>query len=335
MTNIAAWFAGYDDPIAVSIVAILAMMLLLGSIGIGLARRRAKRDAAERDRLRANLAALEEARRQLSETANSLQDALVAAVTANHAKEKFLGMVGRELRKPLNTVIGFSDLMRQEKLGPLGNENYVDYAENIYETGARLLSIIGDVLDMAKADSGQIVLVDEEIDLRILVHKALQIVEETAAHGRLVLTEKFEPDLPLLRGDERRIRQILLNLLTNAIKFTPAGGGVTVSASRAEQGLVIAVSDTGIGMAPEHLPIALEYFGQIDNMAARKHDGAGVGLPLSKQLVELQGGTLSIDSTPGAGTTVTVTFPAERLIELSVPHEAARAEGRRAARAQP
>ncbi len=335
MINITVWLTGYDDPTVVIIVGVLAIFVLLGSIGAGLALRRSRRDTAERDRLRDNLVALEEARRQLSETENSLQDALVAAITANHAKEKFLGMVGRELRKPLNTVIGFSDLLRQEKLGPLGNENYVDYAENIYETGAHLLSIIGDVLDMAKADSGEMTLVDEEIDLRILVHKALQIVEETAAHGRLLLTEKFDSDLPMLRGDERRVRQILLNLLTNAIKFTPAGGGVTVSASRGQRGLAISVSDTGIGMAPEHIPIALEYFGQIDNISTNKQEGAGIGLPLSKQLAELQGGTLSIDSAPGTGTTVTVTFPAERLIETNGPREAARTRERWAERTRP
>jgi signal transduction histidine kinase len=199
--------------------------------------------------------------------------------------------------------------------GPAGDSRYVEYAKNIFDSGSHLLGLINDVLDFSKLEAGRFELQEEPVDIAKTVAETLNMMGQQAEKSGLRLIADVPPRLPYLRADERRIRQILINLLSNAIKFTPDGGELRVSASCTDSGIVISVSDTGIGMAEEDIPKALDRFGQIDSRLSRKYDGTGLGLPLSKRLVELHGGTLEIDSAVGAGTTVTIRFPPARAIE--------------------
>jgi len=177
------------------------------------------------------------------------------------------------------------------------------------------LALINDVLDFAKIDAGRLELADDEIDIPELFDAALRMVKSAADEAGLTLhSEIAASGLPRLRGDHRRVKQILLNLLSNAIKFTPGPGTVTISARQEAGGVVLTVADSGIGIASDDLDRALEPFGQIDHSLARAYEGTGLGLPLSKQLMELHGGSLQLASESGVGTTVTVSFPAERLI---------------------
>jgi signal transduction histidine kinase len=201
-----------------------------------------------------------------------------------------------------------------EIFGPLGDARYRDYARTIRHSGTHLLDLINDVLDFSKIEAGRLELADDMIDVNAAIDEALRMVENQAASGKVNLAARIDGELPLVTADARRVRQVLLNLLSNAVKFTPPAGEVVVSASADPGGLAIAVADTGIGMAPDDIPKALERFGQIDTRLARKYEGTGLGLPLSLRLMELHGGTLAIDSALGRGTTVTVTFPATRVV---------------------
>jgi signal transduction histidine kinase len=259
---------------------------------------------------------IEAAKRELESTAAQLQRALVAADAANYAKSQFLATMSHELRTPLNAVIGFAELLKNETLGPVGCEQYRNYAADIFNSGKHLLGMINDILDLAKLDSGHLELSEEVVDLKEAVNACLRIVEPQAEKAQVRLSAALEAHLPRLRADSRRLKQILINLLSNAVKFTPEGGSITVSAACCDGGVVLRVADTGIGIAPEDMPTALARFGQIDSAFSRKYEGSGLGLPLVKQLVELHGGTLSIESEVGVGTIVSVFFPAERVITL-------------------
>jgi len=232
------------------------------------------------------------------------------AERADRAKSSFLATMSHELRTPLNAVIGFSQIIEQGMFGPQP-ARYREYATLIRRSGEHLLTIINDILDIAKLQSGKTELRLESSALAPIIDEAVRLVAPRAETAGLTLVQDIAPGLPAVRVDLTRIRQVLLNLLSNAIKFTPAGGTVTVTARAWEGAVEIAVSDTGIGMSEADIPKALEPFGQISNAMTRAHEGTGLGLPLSKSLVELHGGQFSIVSTPGAGTTVTVTLPAE------------------------
>lgn len=235
--------------------------------------------------------------------------------SANRSRSEFLAHMSHELRTPLNAIIGFAEIIKDQLFGPVGQEQYVEYAQDIYDSGHMLLSLINDILDMAKIESGKRALAEGLVDVDQAVQSVMRLMAVRANEGKITLRAEHVPFLPRLRGEERALKQILTNLLSNAVKFTPSGGKVTLDAHVDDQGrLVVSVQDTGIGIAPEDVSTALMPFGQIDSALNRQHEGTGLGLPLTKALVELHGGTLQLDSTPGHGTTMTVVFPADRTI---------------------
>jgi signal transduction histidine kinase len=301
--------------LAVAVTAVTLIIIVLSLAGSVIDHHLAERKVQEMDRLRRDVAELEEIKLELETTGADLKKALDSAAASNRAKSQFLATMSHELRTPLNSVIGFAELLGIEIHGELGDPRYREYATSIRDSGAHLLALINDVLDFAKIDAGRLELAEDEIDIPELFVASLRMVKSAAAEAGLVLCDKIaDAELPRLRADQRRIKQILLNLLSNAIKFTPGPGTVTIAARREAGTVVITVADTGIGIAADDLDKALEPFGQIDNRLARAYEGTGLGLPLSKQLMEVHGGSLRLDSTPGVGTTVTLTFPAERIM---------------------
>jgi signal transduction histidine kinase len=299
--------------LAMAVAAVTMLIIAFGFAGSLVDQRFAVRATREAERLRAHVVELEAMKNALQATASDLQAALGAAAAANQAKSQFLATMSHELRTPLNAIIGFSDILGSESFGPLGNPRYQDYARNIADSGRHLLGLINNVLDISKLDAGHLELQEETLNIADIARGAMRMVEIQAAGAGVRLCDQLEGSLPELRGDARRMRQILLNLLSNAVKFTPQGGEVRVSARRLGSGLAVVVADTGIGIAAEDIPRALQRFGQIDSSLSRLYEGSGLGLPLAKRLVELHGGSLELASTLGAGTTVTLLFPAERL----------------------
>jgi signal transduction histidine kinase len=235
------------------------------------------------------------------------------AELASRSKTEFLANMSHELRTPLNAVIGFSDVLSGELFGQLGDRRYREYARDIRDSGMHLLKLINDVLDVAKIEHGTVEIADELVDVSAVVESCVRLMRERAGAAGVSLSVNLQPLLPTLRADSRRLKQILINLLSNAVKFTQAGGRVTVEAAVEQRGFRIAVSDTGIGIAAEDLETALRPFGQIDSRLARKYQGTGLGLPLTKAMAELHGGALELVSTPGQGTIATVWLPPDRI----------------------
>ncbi|HXJ00314.1 MAG TPA: ATP-binding protein [Micropepsaceae bacterium] len=250
----------------------------------------------------------------------------IGAETANRMKSEFLAHMSHELRTPLNAIIGFSEVIKRSMFGPL-NERYRDYAADIFSSGTHLLKLINEILDLSKLEAKQAELYEETVDLAAIIHACLHLVEPQAQRGKIQLRSVIARDLPLIRADDRRMRQILINLLSNAVKFTPEGGHVGVAASITKEGVRIAVKDTGIGIAPDQIPHALESFRQIDSKISRKHEGTGLGLPLTKHLVELHGGRLTIESQIEIGTTVTCFLPATRIVQATIVSASERVAG--------
>ena len=250
------------------------------------------------------------------------EDALRAtkeeAELANRSKSEFLANMSHELRTPLNAIIGFSEILSNELMGPIGRQQYKEYASDIHHSGTHLLALINDILDLSKIEAGKSDLQPEIIALGDIVVSALRIVHERATDAGVRLETETPPDLPPLFADERAMKQILLNLLSNAIKFTPAEGCVTVRTEIDDTGGInLSVSDTGIGIAEEDIPTAMTPFRQVDNSLSRKYEGTGLGLPLVRSLAELHEGRLELTSTVGIGTTATVHFPASRVVSES------------------
>jgi PAS domain S-box-containing protein len=233
---------------------------------------------------------------------------------ANRAKSEFLANMSHELRTPLNAILGFSEVIRDRVFGH-AHEKYFEYAHDIFSSGRLLLGLIDDILDIAKVEAGRMELYEEAVDISWVVDEVVQLVRHNADMAKLRLAASVAEDLLAIRADERKLKQILLNLLSNSIKFTPAGGLVTLTARVNDEGdLLLEVSDTGIGIPPDMIKRALEPFGQIASPFSRGHAGTGLGLPLAKSLAELHGGSLSLASKAGHGTTVAVTVPKERFL---------------------
>ena len=254
---------------------------------------------------------------KLRESEAQYRRAAFEAARANSTKSEFLAHMSHELRTPLNAIIGFSEIVTGELFGPIERRRYVEYAQDIHSSGVHLLSIINDILDLAKIEAGRRELTDNVVFLHDAAAAALLLVRGRAENGEISLVNKIVPgSVPLLQADERAIKQMLLNLLSNAVKFTPKGGRITIGAElRADGSLAASVSDTGVGIAPENIPRALAPFGQIENAAARATaEGTGLGLPLVKSLMELHEGTLELESEVGKGTRATIVFPPNRVL---------------------
>ncbi len=261
--------------------------------------------------------------RDTSERKRALDDLVAAkdvADRANRAKSAFLAAMSHELRTPLNAIIGFSEVIRSGALGTDAGPRVVDYSKHIEESGKHLLSLINDILDLSKAEAGRMTLLEDYIRPADVAADSLRMVGAQGT-GKAALDISVPGDLPYLYGDKRRVRQILINILANAFKFTEAGGRVTLMAgldpgdgNGAGRGdLLFVVKDSGIGMSSDEILVALEPFRQVDSRLSRKYEGTGLGLPLTKHLMELHEGRLEIASEPGIGTTVTMRFPAARL----------------------
>ena len=300
-------------------LAVGVALTTLVILGIGLAssivdQRLAAASMREAGRLRATVGQLEETQRRLEATTKDLTVALEAAASGDRAKSQFLATMSHELRTPLNAIIGFAEFIGTDLCGPLTDKQRA-YIGDIHHAGTHLLELVNDVLDLSRVDARHLVLDEDVVDLGESVDGAIEMVRLRAEEAGIALRGSVAGDLPLVRADPRRLRQVLLNLLSNALKFTPKGGAVTLTAERRGADITIAVADTGIGMAPEHISIALAPFGQVDNRFARRYEGTGLGLPLVKRVVELHGGRLAIDSALGRGTTVSVLLPAGRIID--------------------
>lgn len=249
---------------------------------------------------------------EMSMAQKALEEARQQADEANKSKSEFLANMSHELRTPLNAIIGFSEVMREEVFGPIA-ENYKEYADSIHTSGRHLLDLINDILDLSKIEAGRIELTEESTDVGKMLKSCQNLLMERAQSAGLTLKTAINPALPHILIDSRRVKQIILNLLSNSIKFTESGGEVTMKATiDAQNRMVISVSDTGIGMSEEEIPIAMEKFGQIDGELARKHQGTGLGLSIARSLAEVHGGSLNLTSKKGVGTTVTIYLPSSR-----------------------
>ena len=235
-----------------------------------------------------------------------------AAEFANRTKTQFLANMSHELRTPLNAILGFSEVIQKEMFGPVAPK-YLDYAHDINSSGRHLLALVNDVLDLSKLEAGKLELHEQQFSLPELVEECLTLVRARAEAGRVNLIAALPQTTPALKADRRAVKQLLLNFLSNAVKFTPDGGEVRVEVE-VQNGLTLSVVDSGIGMTASEIDVALAPFGQIDSHLARKHDGTGLGLPICRALMELHGGVLGVKSTPNAGTTLSAWFPPARVV---------------------
>lgn len=242
----------------------------------------------------------------------ALMKAKEEAEAASRAKSTFLATMSHELRTPLNAILGFAELIEKQLVGPVP-ERYVAYAHDIHTSGSHLLDLVNDVLDISKLEAGKVELHESDFDARELVTEVTDYFGNLAEASEISYRTAL-PALPVLHADKRLPKQVLLNILSNAFKFTSAGGAVTLTASRMRRaGLDITVCDTGIGMSGPEIEVALMPFGQVDSMIARNRKGTGLGLPIARSLVMLHGGELRVDSTPRVGTRVTITLPEFRI----------------------
>ncbi len=244
---------------------------------------------------------------------------LEAAEAASRSKSNFLAMMSHELRTPLNAILGFSEIMQRRMFGPIGSDRYAGYVEDIHHTAQHLLSVITDILDLSKAEVGRLTLHEQEVDLFAVLDQCFRLLRDRAAENGLRLSlEAADDGRPVMRLDPTLIKQVVINILGNAIKFTPAGGSVSGRLARGHDGSwLMTFTDTGIGIAEADLPRIVEPFVQVESAFVQKHGGAGLGLPLVKKIAELHGGSIAISSRLGAGTTVVVRIPPERLARMA------------------
>lgn len=283
-----------------------------------------KQKEAERqravERLHVTIAELEDREEKLSLLARKYEVAMTRAEAANQAKSEFLANMSHELRTPLNAINGFSEIMAGELFGPLGDQKYKGYAGDILKSGQHLLSLINDILDMAKIEAGKLTLHYEAVSLKEIVGDATRLmrgkIEEAGL--RLVVDAK---DIPQIEADHRGLKQVVLNLISNAVKFTPEGGEIVVALSQLDDDRVqVSVTDTGIGIAPEDLARLARPFEQVEGQHSKTTQGTGLGLALTKSLIELHGGELIMESEPGRGTTVRFDLPIQRPIGQPQAH---------------
>ncbi|MFQ5763850.1 MAG: PAS domain-containing sensor histidine kinase [Rhodospirillales bacterium] len=285
---------------------------------------RKKEAEASARRLAEAEAALDDAKKALTEAESGRADAETAlahaeaakarAESANHAKSDSLAVLSHELRTPLNSILGFASIIEAQMFGPAGSERYVGYATDIRKSGEHVLSVINDILDLSKIEAGRMELDEEPVDLLAVMIDATNLFLERASALGITLKTALPQDLPVLNADGRLIKQMLINLVSNALKYTPQGGWVELSAERNEKGgITLAVADTGIGIAPEdvsRIPKPFQTSGKPIHESIR---GTGLGLPLVKSLIELHGGTFRLESTPDSGTVVSLSFPPARV----------------------
>ena len=250
----------------------------------------------------------------------ALLEAKEQAEIASKAKSEFLANMSHELRTPLNAIIGFAEFIVQQPLGPLGHARYAEYIRDIGRSGTHLLEIINDMLDVARIEAGKAELDEQDVRIAETLAEGAKIRARQIERARLTLAIDVAPPAPVLRADARALRQILLNLISNAVKFTPEGGTITVGVRRASApdggggGVALSVADTGIGIAADDIPKLMKPFAQVHNVYKRKYQGAGLGLTLVRSFAELHGGTVKLESAPGHGTTVTVALPEGRVV---------------------
>jgi signal transduction histidine kinase len=253
--------------------------------------------------------------KQLKQQFSELEKAKDVAESANRAKSQFLANISHELRTPLNAIIGFSSILMNQLFGPLGDQKYWEYSKDINESGTHLLDIINDILDLSKAEAGKLSMNFEEVHIGKSINKCITILAERAEKNKVTIVADVPKMLPPIIADRLRFIQILLNIMSNAIKFTKPDGKVTITARSKEVSgeithFIITIQDTGIGMSRADMDKALQSFGQVDSGLNRKYEGTGLGLPLTKKLMELHHGSIEFESEVGSGTTVFLTFPA-------------------------
>lgn len=243
------------------------------------------------------------------------QSARIEAELASKVKSEFIANMSHELRTPLNTVIGFSKLLVEHERRKLPDDEIVEYAQLINDAAAHLLAVINDILDISKIQSGRYTLDAREINIDEILQAAIASFRVAAQDAGVSINLKLSMDLPPIRGDTVKFRQIFTNLISNAVKFTPATGSITIEALRGNDGgVTVIVSDTGIGMSEQEILVALTPFGQVDGSRARWREGTGLGLPIAKALVELHGGRLEIRSAKGIGTEVAIILPSRHAV---------------------
>jgi two-component system cell cycle sensor histidine kinase PleC len=257
---------------------------------------------------------------ELEQSKSISDEARLRAEAANIAKSRFLAQMSHELRTPLNAILGFSEVMKAEIFGAHAVPVYKDYAGDIHSSGVHLLNLINEILDLSRIEAGRYELNEEAVSLARVVEDCHHLLKLRAGNRGITIHEMFEPDMPRLWADERAVRQICLNLLSNAIKFTPQAGEIWLKVGwTASGGQYMSVKDTGPGIPEDEIPIVLASFGQGSNSIKSAEQGAGLGLPIAKNLIDLHGGTFALKSKLRIGTEVIVTFPPERVMSALAP----------------
>jgi two-component system cell cycle sensor histidine kinase PleC len=233
------------------------------------------------------------------------------ALTLAESRKDFLTAISHDLRTPLNAILGFSEMITKEMAGPVNNARYLEYAQIIHSSGVHVLSLVNDLLDLSKLDAGKLELQLEPVEILKIIIDCVRLVSAQANRDHIGIAVHVFDGVDRLCGDSKRLRQMLLNLLSNALKFTPVGGEVVIDVFRRGEDIAISVSDTGIGIRAEDIPKVLEPFGQVESEMSQRNPGTGLGLPLTKELAELHGGSLTMESNIDVGTTVTILLPPE------------------------